>query len=111
MKVDSYSFGEIVIDGKRYTKDVIIFKDRVKSWWRKEGHLLQVEDIEDVIEEKPDVLVVGTGAYGVMRVDEGIRKVLEEKGIGLIEKKSKEACEEFNNIKDKYPVLAIHLTC
>ena len=45
MKIDSYSFGRIVINGKTYTSDVIIFPDKVDaSWWRKEGHLLQLAD-------------------------------------------------------------------
>ena len=111
MKVDSYSFGEIVIDGKRYTSDVIVFKYRVKSWWRKEGHRLQVEDIKNVLEEKPDILIVGTGAYGVMKIDDEVREKLREERIKLIEENSKQACEEFNKIKDENVVLAIHLTC
>ena len=41
MRIDRYAFGNIVIDGKAYTKDVIIFPDRVYSpWWRKDGHFL-----------------------------------------------------------------------
>ena len=34
-QIESYSFGEVVIDGKRYRSDVIVFPDRVKpNWWR-----------------------------------------------------------------------------
>lgn len=39
MHIENYNFGEIKIDGKTYTSDVIIYKDKVEdSWWRKEGH-------------------------------------------------------------------------
>jgi len=31
MKIDSYSFGRIVIDGQVYTSDVIIYPDRVDA--------------------------------------------------------------------------------
>jgi hypothetical protein len=31
--VDSYQFGQVVINGKKYTSDVIIFPDRVKKNW------------------------------------------------------------------------------
>ncbi|NIQ07644.1 MAG: hypothetical protein GWO20_18580, partial [Candidatus Korarchaeota archaeon] len=60
----------IVINGRRYTSDVIVFPDRVRdSWWRREGHRLHVEDIEGAVqEEKPEVLVVGTGYSGLMKV-------------------------------------------
>jgi len=111
MRVESYSFGEIVIDGKRYNSDVIVFKDWVKSWWRKEGHRLQIEDIKEILEEKPDILIVGIGAFGVMKIDNKVKEKLREERIKLIEKNSKQACEEFNKIKDKNVVLAIHLTC
>ena len=46
--IDSYSFGEIVINGKRYTSDVIIFSDSVDdNWWRKSGHLLHKDDLKE----------------------------------------------------------------
>ena len=68
MKIDSYSFGRIVINGKTYTSDVIIYPDRVHApWWRKDGHLLQLADLAEALQAKPDVLVIGTGYAGVMR--------------------------------------------
>jgi hypothetical protein len=43
-KIESYRFGEIVIDGRRYSNDVIIYPDRVDGkWWREEGHSLVPE--------------------------------------------------------------------
>ena len=46
MHIDSYSFGQIVIDARAYASDVIIYSDRVDAaWWRKEGHRLHPEDI------------------------------------------------------------------
>ncbi|RLI30667.1 hypothetical protein DRO48_02760, partial [Candidatus Bathyarchaeota archaeon] len=45
--IEAYGFGYIVVDGKRYTSDVIIFPDRVMDgWWRKEGHRLYVDDLK-----------------------------------------------------------------
>ena len=62
MRIDSYSFGIIMIDGKTYTSDVIVFPERVFSpWWRKEGHFLRMEDLAEVLREKPDIIVIGTG--------------------------------------------------
>ncbi len=67
--IDSYHFGEIVIDGKKYSSDVIIFPDRVlDNWWRKTGCQLCLEDIAEVITENPEVLVVGSGASALMKV-------------------------------------------
>ncbi len=112
-RINSYSFGRIVIDGKTYMSDVIIFSDRVKAdWWRKEGHELNSEDITEIIEEKPDLLIVGKGAYGLMKIKEETKRILEENNIKLIAKKTSEACKIFNEKSGKEKVVAaLHLTC
>ena len=67
--IDSYRFGSIVIDGKEYQSDVIIFPDRVMdNWWRREGHKLQLADIEDVLDENPDLVIAGTGVSAAAKV-------------------------------------------
>lgn len=115
MIIDNYKFGRIVIDGKAYTKDLIIFPDRIKrQWWRDEGHLLQVQDLSDVWEEKLDKLIVGKGANRRMKISKGVENKCQELGIELTAKKSSEACEEYNQLSKKEKensILAIHLTC
>ena len=112
--IDSYDFGQIVIDGRRYTSDVIVFPDRVRDgWWRKEGHRLHVEDIDRTVEEeKPEVLVVGTGYSGLMKVLPETEKYLKSKGIELIVQSTREACKTFDRlVKSKKVIAALHLTC
>jgi hypothetical protein len=114
--IDSYSFGRIVVDGKRYTTDVIIFPDRVRdNWWRKEGHRLHIEDIEALVREKPDVIVVGTGDFGLMKVLSETKGFIESKKIELIIVRTKKACKVYNQLnsknKNKKVVAALHLTC
>ncbi|KXA88645.1 hypothetical protein AKJ40_01835 [candidate division MSBL1 archaeon SCGC-AAA259M10] len=113
MEIESYNFGEIVIDGKKYTNDVIVYPDRVEGdWWRKEGHSLHPEDIGGVLDFQPEVLIVGTGAYGRMDVPSGTAERIESNGIELIVKGTEEACETYNMIKgSKEAVAALHLTC
>ena len=66
---DEYGFGYIIIDGKRYTNDVIVFPSRVEgNWWRIQGHQLQVKDLEAPVKEKPEVLVIGTGYNGLVKI-------------------------------------------
>lgn len=112
--IDSYDFGKIVINGRRYTSDVIVFPNRVRdSWWRREGHRLHVKDIEGAVqEEKPEVLVVGTGYSGLMKVLPETENYLKSKGIELIVQSTREACETFNRlVKSKRAIAALHLTC
>lgn len=113
MKIDYYSFGRITIDGKDYSSDVIIYPDRVNSsWWRKEGHRLDIEDLKDILESKPEILIVGTGAYGTMVVPGETEEFLKRKGIKLIADNTKSACETFNSLSGSGKVVAaLHLTC
>lgn len=110
--IEAYSFGRITIDGKQYTNDVIIFPERLESsWWRKEGHRLQLVDLEDVFAENPKTLVVGTGHDGVMKVDDEVRSFCSEKGIELIELRTAEAVKKYNELAGPGVIGAFHLTC
>jgi hypothetical protein len=113
MKLEHYSFGRLTIDGKTYTSDVIIYPGRVdSSWWRKEGHYLQVVDLVDVINAKPEVLIIGTGYSGVMVVPKETVSHLESKGIEVHVARSEKAVEMFNKLqKEKLVIAALHLTC
>jgi hypothetical protein len=45
-------------------RDAIVLPHRVVSGWpRREGHGLVLEDLDEVLDELPARLVVGTGAY------------------------------------------------
>ena len=112
--IDSYSFGRIAIDERRYTADVIVLSDRVvDNWWRKEGHRLHVEDLKEAFETKPDVLIVGTGYYGLVKVPPETKKHIEAKGIRLIIQPTTDACKTYNRLKKPGTniVAALHLTC
>jgi hypothetical protein len=109
-----YDFGQISINGVVYKKDVIVTGEKaIAGWIRKEGHLLQVADIRQAIEEfAPEIAIVGTGYSGMMRVPEETRLYLQKKGVELFIEKTKEACDLFNALsKDRRTLAALHLTC
>lgn len=111
--IDSYNFGEITIDGRTYTSDVIIYKDKVESSWRRiEGHRLSLGDIAGILDKKPQILIIGTGAEGVMRVPADVAAAIEAKGIRVIARKTGDACDEYNELAPSANVVAaLHLTC
>ena len=111
--IDSYQFGLIVINGKEYSSDVIIFPDRVRdNWWKKRGHQLCLEDIAEVMAENPEVLVVGTGASGLMKVLPEVEQSLEAQGIKLVTETTDKACHTYNQLcHSQRVVAALHLTC
>lgn len=111
--INSYQFGLIVVNGKNYTSDIIIFPDRVKDgWWRKTGHELCLEDIAEVMNEDPDILIVGTGESGLMKVLPEVRLGVATQGINLIMQTTDGACETYNQLCHSQKVVAVlHLTC
>lgn len=113
MKIDSYSFGRIVINKKTYTSDVIIYPGRVDaSWWRKEGHLLQFADVAEALQAKPDVLVIGTGYAGVMRVPRETVDRIAAQGIEVKVERTSKAVELYNDLQGaKTVIAALHITC
>jgi len=114
VEITHYTFGEIDIDGKRYHSDVIITSKNVKhNWWRKEGHNLAIDDLDDVIETNPLIVIIGTGYYGRLQVPEITRAFLEEKGIQVEVAPTSDAVERFNQLQQECAriVAALHLTC
>lgn len=113
MRVDSYSFGKIVIDGKSYSSDVIAYRGEVDpTWWRKAGHELNIEDLDEILSFNPKAIIVGTGHDGCMKVPPATEKFLKDKNIYLIVKKTKDACEYLNALHDQNDIVfAAHLTC
>jgi len=111
--IQSYNFGKITINENSYNSDLIIYKNEINDkWWRKEGHNLCIDDIQEIINKKPDILIIGTGAYGLMKVPPELINYLEKINIQVIVKKTKEACVEYNKLcQDKYVIAALHLTC
>ena len=111
--IEAYEFGEIKISGKNYHSDVIVYPDHIDSkWWRKQGHSLDIEDIQEVIDAKPDIIIVGTGQPGMMQVPEKTLARIKELKIEAIVMPTEQACKEFNRMASEKKVIAcLHLTC
>ena len=114
MRIDTLAFGSIVIDGNKYTSDLIIYPDGpvVTSWRRKRGHWLSSDDISELIDSQPEVIIAGTGVYGLVKPEEDLQKMLQKKGIEFFPARNKKAMELFNELSSKKRVGAcFHLTC
>ena len=111
--IDSYSFGKITVNGQSYTADIIIYPEKINaSWWRKEGHSLCVDDIQDILDYQPDTFIVGQGKPGLMTIPPEVQKTIQDRGIELFFAPTKEAVREFNSVSSKKKtVAALHLTC
>ncbi len=111
VKVDSFYFGNIIIDGKKFDNDVIVcwdgeIIDRIKS------HSFTKEEFQNILMKEPETVIVGIGTGGIVKVEDSVQVSAKTEGVELIIKKTPEAVEEFNKLAKKKKVVAMfHLTC
>ena len=133
--IEEYRFGSIIIDGKTYNYDVEVRwtpkESRSKGdptgqageilpWLRKEGHIINTEDVKRAVDQNPEVIIIGTGESGVAIVTETAKETIKSKGIKLIVDLTEEATKTFNIINEdseeeegeqKRAIGLFHLTC
>jgi hypothetical protein len=111
-RIEAYGFGQVTVDGRQETRDVIVLPERVvRGWWREEGHALVLDDLGEVLDELPERLVIGTGAYGQMRPDPGTLENLRGRGIQVEVLPTGEAVARYGELDPQRTAAALHLTC
>lgn len=113
MKIESYQFGEITIDGKRYDFDLVLLPDgRIVPWQYKERHKATEEDTLGFVEEiQPQIVIFGTGDSGLFEAS-AAERAIQEKGIEVLTEPTGVAVEAYNDLSRRKKTLAFfHLTC
>ena len=112
-EIQALRFGRIVIDDVAFNRDVIIFPDRVRSnWWRRAGHNLVIEDLAEALEGDPEIMILGRGVFGRMKVSDDVRELITERGIELVVFRTAGACKAYNELRERRRVIAaLHLSC
>lgn len=114
LRIESCSFGSIVIGGKTYTDDLILLPESkiLKPWWRRRGHELTMFDLQELLDSSPEVIVAGTGISGGMKPDQNLGKELSLLSIELIAEPNEMAIKKLNELPQQKRIGAcFHLTC
>ncbi len=114
MFIDSYSFGKILIEGQTFNSDLILFPDHIQeNWRRQQGHYLQKKDLAGIEKISRDLLIIGTGAQGAMKVAQEVAEWLDFSGIKWERLRTAKACDKYNSLvkRGKLVIAALHLTC
>jgi len=112
--IEEYTSGRIIVNHKTYHQDLKIVQGQVlDNWWRKTGHRVDVNDMEDVLSASPDIIVIGTGYAENMRVSQGLLSETRQRNIKLIAEDTYQAVKTFNDLlyRGKNVSGAFHLTC
>jgi hypothetical protein len=117
-KVDSFNFGTIVVEGKKYSHDILLFPDGVvnerrSGFWKFGSHAIQRNEIERLITANPEVVIVGTGTSGRARLTSDAKSYAKEAKVELVVLPSAEAIESLNRLVEggKRVAALIHITC
>ena len=115
MRIDEYHFGKMVVAGNPYEFDLMICgQELYQQWRRNEGHSLCLEDLEWMLERRPEILIIGKGNEGCMAVPVEVVEELRKRGIDVRVAKTREAAELYNELAQKDPRkigATFHLTC
>lgn len=115
LQIDSYSFGKMRIGDQTFTNDLMIHPnaDVHRDWRRGEGHLLVPRDIAALLDAGPEKLIVGTGAFGRMRVSGEVKKLCRTRGIELYASRTGTAVQHYNTdaAAGRRIAACFHLTC
>jgi len=114
LSIENCAFGILVINGKPYMDDLMILPDGriLKPWRRKRGHRLSMDDLRQLIDTAPEVIVMGTGMSGGVIPDRDLEEMLSQRSIMFIAAPNEKATKAFNTLARKKRVGAgFHLTC
>jgi hypothetical protein len=110
-------FGEIEIDGERYTDDVVIDKGRIakrkkkgsKAYRDRYGHTPL--SVEEAIPWGGKRLIVGTGASGLLPIMPEVSAEAERRGIELVAVPTEEALRLLSETETEKARAILHITC
>ena len=86
--------------------------DRIVSdWWRRDGHSLALEDLDEVFDELPERLILGVGAHGRLHPDPATIAELERRGIAVQCLRTHDAVRRSGELDERLTAAALHLTC
>jgi hypothetical protein len=116
-KIDELAFGSIVVEDKKYRRDVLIFADStVKK--RKGGFLMfgsqkiTKQELEELSQGQPEIIIVGTGTNGAAYVAPEAESWAQGKNLSLLVQPSYDAVAKVNELAEQKKVAAlIHITC
>lgn len=117
-KIDELTFGSIVVEGKKYRRDILIFADgTVKK--RKGGflmfgsHKIKKQELEELSQGQPETIIVGTGTNGAAYVAHEAESWAKGKKLSLLVQPSYDAVARLNELAEQKKKVAalIHITC
>lgn len=118
MRIDGTEFGSITIDGKTYDHDVIIDLSGVVTKRKKRlskeqygtSHIISKAEAKAVFEKGCDVIIIGAGQDGNVRLSPEAKDYFDEHGCQVLLQRTPQAIEAFNRSRAR-KIALMHVTC
>ena len=105
--IQEYKYGMFKIDNKVYYDDIKLLGSKVK-FWECRTREITMNDVQDLIETNPQLIVIGLGAGGLISVSDDVRDALRMRRIEMKAEKNQKASEIYNQaIQSGQRVVAI----
>jgi len=110
-------FGKVVFNRKMYTHDIYVHPSGRVEPRRKElsklvhhtSHKVVAAEIEYLLQEDPDLIIIGTGYNGALHLTAQARDYLKDKGVLYHECTTPKAIQEYNSCCNC--AILVHVTC
>ena len=117
-EIDTTQFGSITIKGKKYKYDVYISLDGTVQKRKKKlskniygtSHIISLNEIEYIFEEKADSIVIGSGQYGEAKLSFEADEFLKKKNCRARLHPTPQAVKAWNEGEGRWLGL-FHVTC
>lgn len=105
-------FGSVTVGNKKFHHDVYVDPDGNIAP-REGGHKVSADEISTVLKSNPEVVVIGTGQFGCVKLLEEAARVAEANGVRVVKERTPVAIEKFNELVDEGKRIAaiVHVTC
>jgi len=110
-------FGKIIAGNKTYSYDIIIDvggeirkRSNISEKLYGTHHVICTEEIKELTEKKPEVIIIGLGQYNSCRLEPGVERECSKNNIKLVAEATPKAVEIFNTTKERKAGL-FHVTC
>jgi len=117
-KIDELNFGSIVVEGKKYRRDILIFADgtvkkRKGSFLVFGSHKIKKHELEELSQGQPETIIVGTGTSGAARIAPEAESWAKGKDLSLLVQPSYDAVTRLNELVEQKKKIAalMHITC
>ncbi len=117
VKAKLVAFGELQIEGERYTCDVVIDRGRIRR--RRKGPSKPLRDrfghtplsIAEDIPWGGRRLIVGTGADGALPITPEVGEEARRRGVAIEALPTRDACCLLDDLKPRDVYAVLHVTC